>query len=136
MFLKLIDGKKYVDHIDTNPLNNNVENLRFITMKENLNNPLSKEKRTGKNNSQYGKTGGDSKSSIAIVGINIKNNKIIKFDGLRDAEQKGFNHSGISRCLNKKQKIYKNYKWYYLEDYLNMVTLSEANTEMIGTCND
>lgn len=34
------------------------------------------------------------------------------------------------------RKSHKGYKWYYLEDYLNMAILSEANTETVGTCND
>ena len=34
------------------------------------------------------------------------------------------------------RKTHKGYKWYYLDDYLNMTTLSEADMETIGTCND
>lgn len=33
------DNKPYIDHIDGNPLNNCVENLRWVTQKENVNNP-------------------------------------------------------------------------------------------------
>lgn len=34
-------NKPHVDHIDTNPLNNNVENLKWVTIKENNNNPIT-----------------------------------------------------------------------------------------------
>lgn len=39
-------NKPYIDHIDTNPQNNNVENLKWVTQKENCLNPT-----TRKNNS-------------------------------------------------------------------------------------
>lgn len=35
------DNKPYCDHIDTNPRNNHVSNLRWCTHKENMNNPLT-----------------------------------------------------------------------------------------------
>lgn len=35
-----------VDHIDTDKYNNNASNLRVVSLKENLNNPLTKDKKT------------------------------------------------------------------------------------------
>lgn len=43
-FLTPVDGKDCVDHIDGNPHNNNVVNLRFCTHRENVNFPLAKQR--------------------------------------------------------------------------------------------
>lgn len=40
-FIPNPENKPNVDHIDTNPENNNVDNLRWVTQKENCNNPLT-----------------------------------------------------------------------------------------------
>lgn len=41
-FIPNPENKPYVDHIDTDRINNNVNNLRWVTQKENSNNPLTK----------------------------------------------------------------------------------------------
>lgn len=41
-FIPIDDTSKHIDHIDTNPLNNNVDNLRWVTVSENCNNNLTR----------------------------------------------------------------------------------------------
>lgn len=45
-FIPNTEGKRCVDHIDGNRLNNRVENLRWCTHKENANNPISRKRQS------------------------------------------------------------------------------------------
>ena len=43
LFIPNPENKREVDHIDTNKLNNNINNLRWVQPSENMNNPLTRE---------------------------------------------------------------------------------------------
>ena len=45
LFIPNPDNKPFVDHIDGNRLNNRVDNLRWVTSKENCNNPNNKKRK-------------------------------------------------------------------------------------------
>ena len=65
-FIPNPDNKQFVDHIDTNRLNNNVSNLRWTTISENANNPNTIANRY--------------KSSDIDKLINNKRNQILKLE--------------------------------------------------------
>lgn len=49
VFTPTDDVKLQIDHIDTNRTNNNINNLQWCTHKENMNNPISREKNSKSN---------------------------------------------------------------------------------------
>lgn len=44
LFIPNPENKPFVDHIDTNPLNNHISNLQWCTASENMNNPITKKR--------------------------------------------------------------------------------------------
>lgn len=96
--------KLEINHKDENPLNNNVNNLEWVTHKENIN---------------YGnrtKKASISKS-IPIICQNIKTLEIYEFNSGVEAETRGFgSKKSINACCNKKRKTHKGYVWKFKND--------------------
>lgn len=99
-FIKHIDGKNYVDHIDTNKSNNYYKNLRWVTKAENAMNPISYERSilhsNGKTVFQYSKDGKFIRSYTSIKGA---------------ARAIGVDKVCISKVIRGKRKSCKGFLW-------------------------
>lgn len=98
-----------IDHINTVPTDNRIENLRWCSRKGNMNNPITLDKITGFNHHK-------SKPLLQLTA----NNEILKIWGssMLIEKQKGWRNAHIWECCRKKRKTYKGYKWQYVDDYL------------------
>ena len=108
-FIPNPQNKPQIDHIDGNPSNNIVKNLRWATAKENVNNP----------NTLYKKVAlmyrSNNPMATPVYGINIKTGERVDFDCMEYAgEFLGVKYPKyIGFCCRGLMDSYKGYKWYF-----------------------
>ena len=107
-FIPNPENKPFIDHIDGNRTNNRIENLRWVSHKENCNNPNTKYKHIYSSNF---------KVLSYIQGFNPKSNQRTPvFKNLREAsnwitpEGKDIKPGSLKTYLNKKA-VYRGYFW-------------------------
>lgn len=124
-FIPNPQNKECVDHVDTDPSNNRVDNLRWCTIKENSNNNLTRkhksESKKGRKHPSYihGLIGGKHQNAKKVICITTKE----VFDSIVDAEKK-YNVTHIGRCCNGTRKTAGNInevplKWMFYKDWLD-----------------
>lgn len=149
-FINNTENKPEIDHINTIRHDNRVENLRWVTRKENRNNPISLERLriafTGKNSPHYGRkrsketrekisealkssslnhgrTGRLCKNSQPIYQYDLKGNFIAGYAGQTEAARiTGIHQSDISNACNGKSNIAGGYLWR--KTYINKIDIN------------
>lgn len=129
-FINNPNNYRYVDHIDTNRLNNAIWNLRWCTSSMNNMNPIT----TGKRyiaNARNPKT--QRWITKPVVRISMDNPDDVKFyPSVSATHLDGFNPSSISAVCRGDRKSCRKYKWYYSDDYNNLINKSKNSSSPSG----
>lgn len=129
-FIPNPENKPCIDHINTIPSDNRVENLRWATYKENMNNELTKEKLSGENSNNYGKPRSEEiKKKISESqkgGKNPKARGVFCYElnkswntSAEASRELNIDSSNITKCCKGKCKSVKGYHFCYLEELKN-----------------
>ena len=109
-----------VNHLDENKENNQLNNLEWVTCKENINH--------GTHNDRVAEKNTNGKCSIPIAQLTQDGKFLKAWKSSMGAEREGgFNSGAIIQCCKNKymrdgNNIYKDYRWMYLSEFMDKHT--------------
>ena len=130
-FLKQTSIHDEIDHINNDPTDNRVENLRWCSHHMNMRNPLSREKQriyklahpTHPDTSVFRNNHEDTMKSV----IQLSNQHIVaEYRSIGEAALKtGYNKISISAACNKRLKTYRGFEWFFTSNYEPQISNSK-----------
>lgn len=111
-FIPNPDNKSEIDHIDTDKTNNRVENLRWCTRSENLNNPLTVEKYRN----SYQNSTATKKIMKPVIQLSRQGKPLRYFESATEAKR-GTKINNIQTVCKGRINTAGNFRWLYFEDY-------------------
>ncbi len=116
-FIPNPEGKPCIDHINTDPTDNRVGNLRWVTHKENSNNPITLSNMSNARKGKPGLKGDKNKYSKKVLQFDLEGNFIKEWDCLHQIEETiGLSHIQVSRCCRGKYKTSGGYIWKFKKE--------------------
>lgn len=106
-----------VNHIDSDPSNNKVDNLEWVTHRQNAKHMMSQgrgamcRKEHKKRIAEINK-----KQRKAVIGKSVATGEEIRFPYLNATKERGFDTSSVSECCNGYRKNHKGYTWRFAEE--------------------
>lgn len=115
-FIPNPDNKPCIDHINTIKTDNSIDNLRWVTWKENVNNPLTLEVKS------LNFMGGKNPMAKPIVSVDANTGEVRFYDSATEAlPELGVKDAKYIRfCCVGKMGSYKKRFWYEMNDYLKL----------------
>jgi hypothetical protein len=113
---KIKEGNE-VDHINSNTLDNRLENLREVTKQENRTNPNSINKMLTIRQEVYNKKGG--KTGIAVLKIDTNGNILKKYETIKQCANDNNINKSILQCWlkDKPQSKVVNNEYYFITEF-------------------